>query len=520
MQRLVARGGRESEASSIRTLRGRAGVSRGCREIGRLTGAGRAGRSTGMENVEGEGFILFLGEALEALRELPDESVDSICTDPPAGIEFMGKAWDHDHGGRDEWIAEYAVIFRECLRVLKPGAHGLVWSLPRTSHWTATALEDAGFEIRGEILHLFAVGFAKSMAIDKAIDKAAGAVREVVGRRTDRAATPKQDIRGGKLIGGESGAYDGSAITAPATHAAKQWKGFGTALAPSHENWILVRKPIPGTVAANVLEFGTGALNIDASRIGVTDGAVLGRNNKVGDNGWKNSSGGPSAAFLDPTGPAATGRFPKDTLLSHSPECVVVGAVVVAGDARDTGEPLGGARPGGFGDVGSERGTATPVGRVYGSSKQQVWACPPHCAVRQLDDQAGSRKSGAMKAGTKRKKSKGLGGYGDGFPDEANREEILPSSGYVSRFFYTGKVPPRERLLPDGTKSAHPTQKSVELMTYLTRLITPPGGVVLDPFLGSGTTGVAALACGFEFIGIERDEQYLAWAYSRINGGV
>ena len=168
-------------------------------------------------------------DCLDWLKTIHDGSVDSCVTDPPAGISFMGKKWDHDKGGRDKWIDWFQSVMSEVHRVLKPGGHAVVWALPRTSHWTATGIENAGFEIRDVINHIFGSGFPKSHNVSKAIDKTAG------------------------------------------VNEAKQWDGWGTALKPAHENWILARKPFKGTVAANVLEHGTGAINIDESRIDFDD---------------------------------------------------------------------------------------------------------------------------------------------------------------------------------------------------------------------------------------------------------
>ena len=123
------------------------------------------------------------GDCLDVLRKAPDNYADSLVTDPPAGISFMGKDWDDDKGGRDQWVSWLTDVAKECLRVLKPGAHGLVWAIPRTSHWTMSALEDAGFEVRDVITHLFGTGFPKSLDVSKAIDKAAGAERKVIGEK-------------------------------------------------------------------------------------------------------------------------------------------------------------------------------------------------------------------------------------------------------------------------------------------------------------------------------------------------
>lgn len=335
-----------------------------------------------------------------------DCQFDSMVTDPPAGIGFMGKKWDKDKGGRDAWIEDMAATYRECLRVLKPGAHGLVWALPRTSHWTATALENAGFEIRDVVHHLFGTGFPKSLDVSKAIDKAAGAEREVVGFKRSG------DVRG--LVNGPNPeSAKRKDVTAPATDAARQWDGWGTALKPAAEHWILVRKPLIGTVAANVLEHGTGGINVDGCR--VVDINVE--------------------------------RWPPHVLLDDE-------AAAMLGDSA----------------------------KFFPRFKYQA------------------------KPSTK-EKSAGL--------------EHLPT--------LTGGDATGRKDGSDGTKSPragagrtgnarnpHPTVKPIELMRWLCRLITPPGGTVLDPFTGSGTTGCAAVLEGFGFVGVEQSAEYIEVARSRI----
>jgi site-specific DNA-methyltransferase (adenine-specific) len=200
--------------------------------------------------------VLYLGDCLEVLRGLEPGSIDAVVTDPPAGIGFMGQDWDHDKGGRAAWIAWMTDVARECLRVLKPGGHALVWALPRTSHWTATAWEDAGFEVRDRVAHVFGSGFPKSLDVSKAIDAAAGAEREVVGvsdhihSRGANTAYPK--CPGETAAAAEQTAERGNCITAPATPAARQWAGWGTALKPAVEDWWLLREPLAGTVAAKL----------------------------------------------------------------------------------------------------------------------------------------------------------------------------------------------------------------------------------------------------------------------------
>lgn len=344
------------------------------------------------------------GDAAIVLRIFDPNTFDSMVTDPPAGIHFMGKDWDSSKGGRDKWIDWLHGVMLEAFLVMKPGAHGLVWALPRTSHWTATALEDAGFEVRDIITHLFGSGFPKSLDVSKAIDKQFGVEREVVTRTKQRCG-----VFAHSGSGIEQDIFDYSAvITAPATPEAKQWDGWGTALKPASEYWILVRKPIEESVASNVLEHGVGGLNIDECRIETDE--KLGRNNKARFNGTSYIVQRKDLIIDNSTG---KGRFPANLVLSHHPDC----------------------------------------------SKQK---CVADCPVRMLDEQIGG----------------------------------------VSRFFYCAKPSKKER----GIFNDHPTVKSIKLIRYLTRLITPPKGTILDPFAGSGAIGCAAVLEGFDYVGIEIDE--------------
>jgi hypothetical protein len=370
------------------------------------------------------------GDALEQLRALPDHCAHSLVTDPPAGIGFMGMAWDGDKGGRAQWIAWLAAILAESRRVLRPGAWALVWALPRTSHWTATALEDAGFEVRDVIVHLFGQGFPKSLDVSKAVDKAAGAQREVVGRVVygdgdGRVRNTAKSIG----FGGCDPAADQRTVTAPATDAARQWSGWGTALKPAAEHWILARAPLAGTVAANVLAHGTGALNIDGCRIESVERPLIVSDRSNGSLG-NSYSGGPTGELCGSrnAGTTSTGRWPANVVLS--------------------GE-----------------------------------------AIELLDAQSGARHRAA-----------------------AAPERIALESGGASRFFYCAKASRAER----GKGNAHPTVKPLDLMRWLVRLVTPAGGTVLDPFAGSGTTGVACVAEGcFDFLGIEREGEHAEVAIRR-----
>lgn len=376
-----------------------------------------------------------------------DASVDAIVTDPPYELGFMGKKWDASG------IAYDLEVWREALRVLKPGGHLLAFGGTRTYHRMTCAIEDAGFEVRDSIHWIYGSGFPKSMDVSKALDKAAGAEREVVGRKGGRSASPKQDFRGGKLHAASSAPYAVfDAITAPATDAAKQWHGWGTALKPAHEPIVVARKPLDGTVAANVLEYGTGAINVDGCRV---DGG------KIASASGTRRSGGIMGAS-EPLGgwePTHSGRWPANIVLGHSPDC---------GDK-----------------------------------------CAEGCAVAEMDRQSGTLKSGGgVKAN---KETVGLYGIASNV-----QTQFQPNAGGASRFFpcfrYQAKASKRDR----GDGNTHPTVKPVELMRWLVRLVTPPGGLVLDPFTGSGTTGVACVREGFDFVGLELLDNHADIAQRRI----
>lgn len=394
------------------------------------------------------------GDCLEVLRSMPDDSVDAIVTDPPAGIGFMGKEWDADKGGRDAWIAWLAERMREAMRVLKPGGHALVWALPRTSHWTGTALELAGFEIRDRVSHLFGSGFPKSLDIGKSI--------------ADR-------------------------------------KGWGTSLKPACEDWWLVRKPIEAkTVAKQVLATGTGALNVDGCRVSTADDLNGGRysNNKKGDDGAAYGSGINARSKEDYMQPE--GRWPANLVLSHNVDCAdacTEGCAVKALDAQSGNRPAtltGRADPNArHANPGDNHGASS-----FGGGNSAVYA----------DSGGASRYFNVFYYTAK-----------CGREDRENGCEHLPAK---SAGELTGRNDNSDGLRSPragagrggGRRNTHPTVKSTELMRWLCRLITPPGGIVLDMFAGSGSTGVACSAEGFRFIGIELSAEYVEIARARIVG--
>ena len=425
-------------------------------------------------------------DCLVALKSLSSNSIDSIVTDPPAGIAFMGKDWDKDKGGRDGWIAWLKEVMVECKRVLKPGGHALVWAIPRTSHWTATGVEDAGFEIRDIIVHIFGSGFPKSQNISKAIDKAAGVERELI-RRTNFDGSPVGHHDSSKKGWKNSSDNNLTLSDKPITPEAKTWDGFGTALKPSNEHWILARKPLSEkTVAKNVLKHGTGGINIDESRIATSeaDCKKTNRLNHKGDFEWGHNI---NTAFKMGQGADITqGRFPANTIVDESAVDDLDGQ---SGVSKSTG---------GSGEA-TQKSTLKFGGEYCKGYK-------PLARANQggLGDSGGASRFFYCPKASKKDKEKGLdsldekiSGLGDDRPSGQSMQRL---DGRADR-----KV-----------KNTHPTVKNTQLMSYLIKLITPPGGVVLDPFMGSGSTGVSAVREGFGFVGIEREKEYFKIASTRV----
>jgi len=454
--------------------------------------------------------LVICSDCLAGLRDLPDDSVDSVVTDPPSGIAFMGAAWDKDKGGRDAWIEWLAEIMREVWRVTKPGGHALVWALPRTQHWTATAVEDAGWEVRDVLMHVFGSGFPKSASVPIGIDKKLGAMghrgKAHHGHATGEVANGRENLNAPHAMPGHDGI----------TPEAKQWAGWGTALKPSHEAWILARKPLAGTVAANVLEHGTGALNIDGCRVGTADNLGGGRLNgptdmaktcggAEWDRPWMHDENRREAyarATAEKVARAESlGRWPPHLLLSHGPDCgetCADGCSVAEMDAQS-------------GVQKSQKATKRPGAVAFSNGDMEA---PTHDSPCYTDTGGASRFFPVFRYVAKpstAEKGAGLGHRAPATGGEATGRKD-GSAGLDNPRAGAGRN--------GGALNIHPTVKPRGLMEWLVKLITPPGGVVLDPFTGSGSTGVAAVGLGFDFIGFEMSADFAAIARDRIGHAV
>lgn len=375
---------------------------------------------------------------------LTSESVDSIVTDPPYELGFMGKSWDRSG------IAYSVEVWRECLRVLKPGGHLLAFGGSRTYHRLACAIEDAGLEIRDQIQWIYGSGFPKSLDVSKAIDAMAGAEREVIGKRTDgryASGFSEQAKRAmGDLVHADRQGFAGEmgVVTAPATDAAKQWDGWGTALKPAHEPLVLARKPLVGTVAQNILEHGTGGLNVDACRIEVDNGEPNKRK-ATGENGGAISIFGVGNSTRPET--LSAGRWPANVIHDGSDE-----VLEAFPDA-----------PGQQGDLNGHSRDRLSQG-IFGDMKAA------RDAVARLDSGSAARFFYCAKA-TQEDRNEGC---------EDLTLRVADSSHKRPRTELDD--PRRAGAVP--RKNHHPTVKPTDLMRYLVRLITPPNGTVLDPFCG------------------------------------
>jgi DNA modification methylase len=490
-----------------------------------------------MMETKNENVKLMLGNNIDKLKELPDNFVDSIITDPPYGISFMNKKWDYDVPSVEFW--------KEVYRVLKPGGHILSFGGTRTYHRMVVNIEDAGFEIRDQIMWVYGSGFPKSLNIGKAVDKIEG--KDVpTGKRFNVSGQEQGGLNQNKELRSDNPNYVKPKYD-------NEWEGWGTGLKPANEPICMARKPIEEkTITDNVLKYGTGGINIDGCRVGFT--SENDKNNTLNakyttdkDNKQSEDWGTKQIGNVS----KEEGRFPANFIIECTCDEVISGEN--NGLKKETFENYGN------GEYGKKDGRKTQptAKKIEGTWYKDTGDIHtnPDCPCRLLDEQSGEGKS------VKRKKvsntiSKPNIDFGGGIKNIDNEYE---DTGGASRFFYVPKVGKKERNLgldnfedkekdrgnalkcgtcglwilrasgesckcgddrvevKGTTKNNHPTVKPINLLTYLCRLITPKGGVILDPYMGSGSTGIATLLEGFQFIGMEMDEDYFKIAETRIN---
>lgn len=397
------------------------------------------------------------GECREVMKTLEPNSVDCIVTDPPYGLSFMGKEWDHGVPGKEFWAL--------ALQASKPGAHLLAFGGTRTFHRLTCAIEDAGWEIRDCMMWLYGSGFPKSHDVSKAIDKAAGAERKN-GNLIGKSGEKRNAMEGGDF----RGEYFESEAVSPS---ARQWSGWGTALKPAWEPIIVARKPLDGTVAQNVQKWGTGGMDIDGSRIGTDD-----TRSKTGSRpDFENYRMRP-----DVVAGSASGRWPANVILDEEAGAMLDGQ---SGD-----------RPSGTGNKNvSNRDERNAFGKGLGAGN----------GIGIGGDSGGASRFFYCAKASKRERNAGL----EGMP-----EVQKPLMGEFKN--NPGRTTPKSS--PIARANFHPTVKPIALLSYLIRLVCPENAIVLDPFIGSGSTALAAMKTGRRFIGIEKEEKYIAIAKARIDG--
>jgi len=434
---------------------------------------------------------LMNADCLDVLKTIESDSVDSIVTDPPYGLSrapdmtevltrwlngddyyhrgsgFMGKSWDSFVPGPSIW--------RECFRVLKPGGHLLCFFGSRTYDLGTTAIRIAGFEIRDQIMWVYGSGFPKSHNLGKAIDKAEGVEPTVIGHSDNGIAGGTGEFTAGNAnTAGYKADFD---ITVPTSENAKKWGGWGTALKPAHEPICMARKPFKGTVTENVLQHGTGALNINVCRVG----------EQVRYNPPSASKPGGVALMMsvhgmpeDGQGSIVQGRWPANFTHDGSDE-----VLALFPHSKSNGNR-------------SDASRKAPVSAT-------LWLMDNHMSQEYNDSGSVARFFYCPKA-TKTDRNEGVLGEHMTAAEMTNRKEN--SAGLNSPRAGAGRK--------SGALNYHPTVKPTNLMAWLCKLVTPPGGLILDPFMGSGSTGKAAVMNGYDFTGIEADEGYFEIAEQRI----
>jgi site-specific DNA-methyltransferase (adenine-specific) len=443
------------------------------------------------------------GNSAEILKTYPDNSFDCVVTDPPYGISFLGKDWDHNTGDRE--------VYEQCLRVLKPGGHLLAFSAARTYHHLAMTVETVGFEIRDQIMWIYGSGFPKSQDVGRQIDKSQNKGKFIGTGATQMSGGPKE-FPDGALPRSEKMIHE------PETDEAKQWSGWGTQLKPAHEPIVMARKPVIGSIRENVLEHGTGAINIDATRVipsndeleafqGNWDRKASGMAEYSKLDGSVQSGQQIQSSLKDINDYKPTGRFPANVIHDGSDEVV---SLFPSTDTKNN-PPKKYSNKTGFRE-GYVNGVAPDKEiehTIYndGGSAARFFYCPkvsrserhigfdPNSQGVIIDSEVFGKTPVCLDCGKTRN--------GSTKHDGCDPENI----GFQERR--------TERSSEVGNN--HPTVKPIELMKYLIKLVTPPNGHILDPFNGSGSTGCAAVELGYDYTGIELDPNYVEIATKRIS---
>ncbi|MBK9272899.1 MAG: site-specific DNA-methyltransferase [Saprospiraceae bacterium] len=415
---------------------------------------------------------IFQGDCLDILKTLDENSLESVVTDPPYELGFMGKKWDNTG------IAYNVEMWKECLRVLKPGGYLLSFGGTRTYHRMTVAIEDAGFEIRDMIEWVYGSGFPKSLNIGKAVDKLQGNEREFVSKNPAN--------RPYNLTKGETSTGWQSPPRPDKDKGTSEWEGWGTALKPAHEPICMARKPLSEkTVAENVLKWGTGGINIDESRVGMSqeDKEMLDAKASINNNGV-NFDVGEGKAKGTATPANNLGRFPANLIHDNSEE------------VRECFPETGVSKGGNVGVLNNK------VYGKYGTEKNN-----DGCGFGDSGNASRFFKSIIYTAkASKSERNKGC-------EDMEDKDRIDYGGFHSEKGLIENNRNPENRL---PNKNNHPTVKPLALMEYLIKMVTPKGGTVLDPFMGSGTTGIACKMNGYNFIGIELDEEYVKIAEARL----
>jgi site-specific DNA-methyltransferase (adenine-specific) len=432
---------------------------------------------TDFQTVKTLNATVYHGSNLDVLPFMADNSVDAIVTDPPYELGFMGKKWDNTG------IAYSVELWTECLRVLKPGGHILAFGGSRTWHRMAVAIEDAGFELRDSIAWLYGSGFPKSHNVALGIDKHFGHANR--GKAIPVASTYQaSDVdEVNKLMSNPVEEYEAK------TDEAQKWAGWGTALKPAFEPVVVGRKPLSGTIAENVLEWGVGGLNIDASRIGTEQRVNQPAANKPGGSSYNLSVNGMPD---DAKSSTVTGRWPANVIFDEYTAALLDEQ---SGHSKSTGI------------INRWTNGAKPFGNGAGN---------PYESIQGIADEGGASRFFYVSKANKTDRNEGLENLEAKTAAEmTGRKE--GSAGLVMKHADgSDKANAYAGTTGSPRQNFHPTVKPTDLMRHLIKLVTPPGGIVLDPFTGSGSTGKAAILDGFQFQGIELTDDYLPIIQGRL----